>query len=114
MPKFFYSIYTLIIQINLAFVSRLCSIGNDRDRSPVIYVGLHQPMLSISCACNSSSTMADDDGAFRFSPVRLLAIKGFRSSLIVLRHPGRWYFNSINTVNQNAPIIINHVDTQPG
>ena len=58
--------------------------------------------------------MADDDGAFRFSPVRLIAIEGFRSSLIILRYPGRWYFNSINTVNRNAPIIINHVDTQPG
>ena len=57
--------------------------------------------------------MADDDGAFRLSPVCLLVIKAFRSSLIVLRYPGRWYFNSINTVDRNAPIIINHVDTQP-
>ena len=58
--------------------------------------------------------MADDDGAFRFSPVRLIVIEGFRSSLIVLRYPDRCYFNSINTVNRNAPIIIIHVDTQPG
>ena len=49
MLKLFYSIYILIIQINRAFVSRLCSIGNDRDRSPAIYVGLHQAMLSTGC-----------------------------------------------------------------
>ena len=49
MLKLFYSIYALIIQINRAFVSRLCSIGNDRDRSPAKYVGPHQAMQSTGC-----------------------------------------------------------------
>ena len=63
MLKFFHSIYALIhvTQINRAFVLRLCSIGNDRDRSSAIYVSLHQAMLSTGCV---SIQVADDDGAF--------------------------------------------------